>query len=117
MTIHEAIVLPTEIGAGKEREVHTLLVDPWRKLVLICLRQHALLADHSARVPLTIHALLGRGTLNLAGRAYRLRPGVIVPVDAHVEHNVQAEPELAILVTFFRRPDTAIGDETDAQIE
>ncbi|MCS6926355.1 MAG: hypothetical protein NZ578_10700 [Candidatus Binatia bacterium] len=117
MNAHEAIVLPSEIGPGKEREVRTLWADPWRKLVLICLRQHALLADHSARVPITIHALLGQGTLNLAGRAYHLTPGVIVPVDAHVEHNVQAEPELAILVTFFRRPETAGDGETSARIE
>lgn len=117
MNVHEAIVLPSEVGPGKEREVRTLLADPWRKLVFICLRRRALLADHSASVPITIHALLGEGTLNLAGRVYRLRPGVIVPVDAHVEHNLQAEPELAVLVTFFRRPGTVSGDETGVQIE
>jgi quercetin dioxygenase-like cupin family protein len=111
------IVLPTEIGVGKEREVQTLLADPWRKLVLIRLRQHALLADHSARVPISIHALLGQGTLNVAGHAYRLTPGVIVPVDAHVVHSVRAEPALAMLVTFFRRPETAVGGETTARFE
>lgn len=115
--MHEAIQLPTEIGCGKEREVHTLLADPWRKLVLICLRQRALLTEHMATVPITIHALLGQGTLNVAGCAYRLTPGVIVPVDAHVVHSVQAEPELAILVTFFRRPETAVGGETTAQLD
>ena len=108
----EAIVLPAEVGAGKEREIQTLLADLWRKLVLIRLRNGALLADHSAQVPITIQALLGQGTLNVAGRAYRLAPNVIVPVDAHVVHNVQAEPELAILVTFFRQPQTdQVGDE------
>jgi quercetin dioxygenase-like cupin family protein len=75
------------------------------------------LADHSARVAITIHALLGQGTLNVAGRAYRLTPGVIVPVDAHAVHSVQAEPELAILVTFFRRPEPAIGGETTARFD
>jgi quercetin dioxygenase-like cupin family protein len=113
--MNDAIVLPIDIGVGKEREVQTLLADPWRKLVLIRLRHSALLADHSARVPITIHALLGQGTLNVTGRAYPLAPGVIVPVDAHTVHSVQAEPELAILVTFFRQPETAIGDETTAR--
>jgi quercetin dioxygenase-like cupin family protein len=113
----DTIVLPTEVGMGKEREVQTLLADPWRKLVLIRLRRTALLADHSARVPITIHALLGQGTLNVAGRAYRLTPGVIVPVDAGVLHSVQAEPELALLVTFFRQPETVSGDETTARFE
>jgi quercetin dioxygenase-like cupin family protein len=113
----DAIVLPSEIGVGKEREVQTLLADPWRKLVLIRLRHNTLLADHSARVAITIHALLGQGTLNVAERAYRLTPGVIVPVDAHAVHSVQAEPELAILLTFFRRPETAMGDETTARFD
>lgn len=113
----EAIVLPTEIGAGKEREVHTLLADPWRKLVLIRLRGDALLADHSAKVPITIHVLLGKRYLNVAGNEYSLAPGVIVPVDADIVHNVQAAPELAILVTFFRRPETEAGGETTARFE
>jgi len=110
-----AIILPAEIGAGKEREVQTLFADTWRKLVLIRLRDAALLADHSAQVPITIHALLGKGILNVAGETYALTPGVIVPVDAHVVHHVQADPALAILVTFFRRPDTEVGSETTAR--
>lgn len=31
----EAIILPHEIGEGKDREVHNLLADRWRKLVVI----------------------------------------------------------------------------------
>jgi quercetin dioxygenase-like cupin family protein len=112
-----AIVLPSEIGLGKEREVQTLFADPWRKLVLIRLRDAALLADHSARVPITIHAVLGKGILNVAGETYSLTPGVIVPVDAQVLHHVRADPALAILVTFFRQPETEVGGETTARFE
>jgi quercetin dioxygenase-like cupin family protein len=111
----EAIVLPSEIGPGKEREVQTLLADPWRKLVLIRLRNSALLADHSAQTPITIQALLGKGTLTVAGKVYPLTPGTLVPVNAHVVHNVQADPAVAILVTFFRRPETKVGGETTAR--
>src|SRR5215510_14883261 len=116
-SMKEVIMLPTEIGVGKEREVQTLLADPWRKLVLIRLRNRALLDDHSARVPITIHALLGAGSLNVAGHMYPLTPGVIVPVDAHAVHSVQADPALAILLTFFRQPGTAAGGETTARFE
>ena len=112
-----AIVLPNEIGPGKEREVQTLFADPWRRLVLIRLRDAALLADHSARVPITIHALLGKGILNVAGETYPLTPGTIVPVDAHVVHHVRADPALALLVTFFRRPESEAGSETSARFE
>jgi quercetin dioxygenase-like cupin family protein len=115
--VDDPIVLPKEIGLGKEREVETLFADPWRKLVLIRLRSQALLADHSAKFPITIHTVLGKGTLNVAGRVYALSPGVIVPVDAHAVHNVQAEPELAILVSFFRQPDMPLGGETTARFD
>ncbi|MGH7964682.1 MAG: hypothetical protein ACRERD_23200 [Candidatus Binatia bacterium] len=113
----KTIVLPTEVGAGKEREVQTLFADSWRKLVLICLRNGALLADHSARVPITIQALLGKGLLNVAGDVYPLVPGMIVPVDADVMHHVRADPEIAILVTFFRQSETAVGAETTARFD
>lgn len=113
----EAIVLPSEIGPGKAREVQTLFADPWRKLVLIRLRDAALLTDHSARVPITIHALLGKGILNVAGETYPLTPGTIVPVAAHVVHHVRADSALAVLVTFFRQPETEAGSETTARFE
>jgi quercetin dioxygenase-like cupin family protein len=113
----EAIVLPSEIGPGKAREVQTLFSDPWCKLVLIRLRDAALLTDHSARVPITIHAFLGKGILNVAGETYPLTPGTIVPVAAHVVHHVRADSALAILVTFFRQPETEAGSETTARFE
>lgn len=112
-----AIMLPSEIGVGAAREVQTLLADSSRKLVLIRLRSGALLADHSAQVPITIQAVLGKGRLNVAGDDYTLTPGAIVPVDAHIVHHVQAQPDVALLVTFFRRPETTIGNETSAQFD
>jgi quercetin dioxygenase-like cupin family protein len=115
--MNDPIVLPNEIGPGKERAVETLFADPWRKLVLIRLRSHALLADHSAKFPITIQAVLGKGTLNVAGRSYALSPGVIVPVDAHIVHSVRAEPELALLVSFFRQPEAQSGGDTTARFD
>jgi len=111
------IILPQAIVPGKVREIQTLLADQWRKLVLIYVRQGALLADHSARVPITIHAILGAGILRVGSDEYVLTPGVIVPVDAHVVHNVQADPDLAILVTFFRQPQLTNTDETTARFD
>src|SRR5690242_5818190 len=90
------------LADGKDREVQVLLSDASRKLVLIQLRRGALLADHSARVPITIHALAGNGTLGIGNETYRLTPGTIVPVDTGVTHNVKADPAVAILVSFFR---------------
>jgi quercetin dioxygenase-like cupin family protein len=113
----EAIQLPHEIGEGKDRELQVLLADRWRKLVLIRLRRGALLADHSARLPITIQAVAGRGTLRVGNKEYALLPGVVVPLDAHIVHNVQAEPAVAILVSFFRQGGVHDEDDTTARFD
>ena len=97
------IALPHEIREGKDREVQVLLADQWRKLVLIQLRHGTLLADHSARFPITIQTLAGKGILRVGSEQHQLLPGALVPVDAHAIHNVQGDPDVAILVTFFRQ--------------
>ena len=113
----DAIQLPYEIGPGKDREVQTLFEDPARKLVLIRIRNGALLDDHSARFPITIQGVAGKGTLRVGGVACALTPGTIVPVDAHVVHSVQAEPAIAILVSFFRQAQSGAGNDTTARFE
>ena len=115
--MYAAIVLPRTIAQGKPREVQTLFADQWRKLVLIHLRQGALLADHSARVPITVQTIVGAGILRVGSHEYVLTPGVIVPIDAHVLHNVQANPEITILVTFFRQPEQEGELDTTARFE
>jgi quercetin dioxygenase-like cupin family protein len=113
----DAIVLPHEIGEGKDREVHVLLADRWRKLVLIQLRRGVLLADHSARFPITIQTLAGKGVLRLESVEHVLTPGVLVPVDAHAVHNVQGDPDVAILVTFFRQAEPQNENDTTAKFD
>lgn len=113
----KAIHLPHEIGDGKDREVQVLLADRWRKLVLIQLRRGALLADHSARVPITIQWVAGTGTLRVGNEEHTLLPGVIVPVDARAIHSVQAEPAVAILVSFFRQGEAEDENETTASFD
>ena len=99
------IVLPAEIGEGKARESKTVFQDAFRRLVLIRLRNEEVLPDHAVGDPITIQALHGKGTLNVAGRDHPLTPGVVVPLDAGVVHHVRPEPALALLVTFLRQPD------------
>jgi hypothetical protein len=40
---------------------------------------------------------------------YALSPGALVPVDAHTLHNVQGNPDVAILVSFFRQAEVQDG--------
>ena len=113
----KAIQLPHEIGDGKDREVRVLLADRLRKLVLIQLRHGVLLADHSARVPITIQTVAGAGTLRIGNEEHALLPGVVVPLDAHAIHSVQADPAVAILVTFFRRDEALDENDTTARFD
>jgi quercetin dioxygenase-like cupin family protein len=112
----DAMVLPHEIGVGKDREIKILLADRWRKLVLVQLRRGALLADHTARVPIVIQAVAGKGLLRLEGEVHVLSSGVLVPVDAHLLHNVQGDPDVAILVSFFRQAETPDEHDSTAQV-
>ena len=112
-----ALILPGEINDGKDREVQTLLADRWRKLVVIHVRHGSLLADHSAKVPITIQTLAGRGRLRVAGEEHLLVPGVLVPVDAEVIHSVEGEPDVAILVSFFRQAGGSGESDTTARFD
>lgn len=112
-----AISLPQAIGEGKDREVYNLFADQWRKLVVITLRRGVILADHSAKFPITIQTLTGKGWLRLGSEEHVLTPGVLVPVDAHIVHNVQGDPDVAILVTFFRQPESSAGNDTSARFD
>jgi quercetin dioxygenase-like cupin family protein len=111
-----ALVLPHEIGPGPDREVQILLADRWRKLVLIQLRRGALLADHTARALITIQAVAGKGLLRLGRETHMLSPGVLVPVDAHIVHNVEGDPDVAILVSFFRQAEARDEPYSTAQV-
>lgn len=117
MSMSDAMIFPQTIGAGKEREIHILLDDQWRKVVLIHLWRGSLLADHSARVPITIQTLAGKGRLRLGSEEHELIPGVLVPVEAHVIHNVQGAPDVALLVSFFRQADLRDENDTTARFD
>jgi len=113
----KAIRVPQEIGEGKDREVQVLLQDQWRKLAVIKLRRGVILADHSARFPITIQTLTGKGILRVGSEEHALFPGVLVPVEAHAIHSVQGDAEVAILVTFFRQPEAQAGNDTTARFD
>ena len=62
-------------------------------------------------------AVARKGLLRLGGEAHVLSPGVLVPVDAHVLHNVEGDPDVAILVSFFRQAEAHDEPDSTAQFE
>lgn len=102
-----SLSLDIDFAAEPPRDVKTLLADERRKLVLITLRRGAVLAAHKALHPITIHAVEGEGELRVGEERIPLTRGVVVPLDAEVMHEVEARPDLAVLVTMFRAPKSA----------
>lgn len=97
------IPLQTTIPEGKDRQVDLLFEGPRRKLIQITLRNGAVLAKHTAPVPITIQGLAGKGTLFVGeGReAVALEPGVLVTLEPNVPHEIQASPAVSFLLTQF----------------
>jgi quercetin dioxygenase-like cupin family protein len=99
----QILKLLTTIGAGNDKQVDKLFEGPHRKVIQITLRNNAVLAKHQAATPITIQCMAGKGSLPVEGvaEAVALTPGVLVTIEANVGHEVRAEPEVSILVTFF----------------
>ncbi len=95
--------LQTSIGEGKDRQVEPLFEGARRKLIQITLRNGAVLARHSAPVPITIQGVAGSGTLYIgeAREEVALLPGTLVTIEPGVVHEVEAQPAVSILLTMF----------------
>jgi len=87
-----------------DKNVKQLFTGPRRKLIEIFLRNGATLARHQAREPITVLCLSGSGTFRAGARLedeQKLIPGTLVTLEAEIDHEVTAEPEVHILVTKF----------------
>ena len=96
----------SEIGAGEEsKEVNKIFEGSRRQILSITLRAGEVLAKHKAKEPITVLCLAGSGTFR-AGRdledRQKLEAGTLITLEAEIEHEVTAEPEIQIVVTKFR---------------
>lgn len=77
-----------------------------RRIMSIELYNNEMLSKHKANEPITVFCLAGSGTFR-AGRdledEQKLVAGTLVTVEAEVEHEVVAEPDVHILVTKFKK--------------
>lgn len=93
-------------GGEKNKELTELFNGARRRVVEVSLRGGEVLARHKAREPITVFCLAGGGTFR-AGRDLedecRLVAGTLITLEAEVEHEVVAEPEIHILVTKFKQ--------------
>lgn len=94
------------VPAGeKNKEVTEIYNGARRRVVEVRLRDGAILAKHKAFEPITVLCLAGSGKF-LAGKnleeEQKLVAGTFLTLEAEVEHEVVAEPEICILVTKYK---------------
>lgn len=94
------------IAAGdKNKEVRKIFDGSRRQLVSVVLRGGEILSKHKAAEPITVFCLAGSGMFR-AGRnleeEQKLVAGTLLTIEAEIEHEVSAEPDIHILVTKFK---------------
>lgn len=105
MTHVKDLELGDVLAAAKSKEVREIFNGKRRRIVEVTLRNGEALWKHKANEPISVFCLGGRGIF-LAGpdlaESKDLRPGTLLTLEANVEHEVLAEPDLHILVTKFK---------------
>ncbi len=89
----------------KDISVQEIFNGPFRRIVEVRLRNKAVLKRHKADVPITVQCLSGTGTFYAGSdleESIALHAGLLITLDAGVEHEVKAAPQLQILVSKFK---------------
>ena len=106
MTQAITVITPRSDGdLKKDKVVEEVFDGPFRKLLAIRLRNNAILSKHSSTEPITVFCLSGNGTFYAGSdlkESQKLSAGTLITLDANVEHEVTAEPNIHILVTKFK---------------
>jgi len=105
--IREANILELTSNAGpkKDKQVTELFNGPFRRIVEVKLKNHSILARHHASEPITVYCISGSGTFRAGPDledSVEMRSGTLLTLDAGVEHEVIAEPELCVIVSKFK---------------
>lgn len=97
--------LPGPPATGEPREVRVIVDEPALKLATIVLRGGTVLPPHDAKVPVTIIALQGSGTLVAGTERLRLDPTHAVVLAPNVQHAVEpdAGTDLVLIVHHLGR--------------
>ncbi|MBK7394160.1 MAG: hypothetical protein IPI64_12830 [Chloracidobacterium sp.] len=90
---------------ARDKVVNQLYDGAFRRIVAVRLRNGADLSRHHADVPITVYCVSGNGKFNAGSDledSQDLQAGTLITLEAGVEHEVIADPELHILVTKFK---------------
>ena len=89
----------------KDIEVSEIFNGDHRRVVEVRLQNGAVLSRHKAMEPITVQCLSGGGVFT-AGQGLEdeqdMQAGTLLTLDAQVEHEVTARPDLHLLITKFK---------------
>lgn len=105
ITLLEKFDLGGQLKAAKNKEVRELYNSTRRRLIDIKLTDNAILTKHTAPEPITVLCLAGKGVFSAGENLEEkldLSAGVLLTLEAGIQHEVAAEPDIHILVTRFK---------------
>ncbi len=88
-----------------DKEVEKIFDGSRRQILTVTLRNGAVLSKHKAQEPITVLCLAGNGKFFAGANLEEetgLSAGVLLTLEAGIEHEAVAAPELKILVTKFK---------------
>ncbi len=92
-------------AAEKDLHVQKLVDDQVRTVLVISLKNGAVLSKHKAAEPITVLCFRGKATFRASeslSEVAELVEGTLIAVDPNIEHEVTAEPDAQILVTKYK---------------
>ncbi len=97
--------LSTSLQLANDIQATGLFSGPRRTIIEIRLQNRAVLAKHKASEPITVLCLSGEGVFR-AGReledSQKLIAGTLITLEAEIEHEVQSDPAVHLVVTKFK---------------
>jgi quercetin dioxygenase-like cupin family protein len=95
-----------KIAEGKKSREVTKIFDGFRRQIIsVELRNGEVLSKHKATEPITVFCIAGNGRFS-AGKdleeSQELQTGTFITLEAGIEHEVIATPDLHVLVTKFK---------------
>ncbi|NJM28667.1 MAG: cupin domain-containing protein [Pseudanabaena sp. RU_4_16] len=81
-----------------------LLEDANCRYTLMAISRGMYIAEHTSPRNATVHVIEGRGVLTLEGKDIALAPGVFIVMPAKARHAIQAQENLAFLLTLSEQP-------------
>ena len=105
ITLLQNFELDKMSASVEPKKLNEIFNGAMRRIIEVKLYNNNSLSKHKTKEPITVFCLSGKGIFR-AGKDLEdeqdLQAGTLITLEAEVEHEVSAEPELHLLVTKFK---------------